>query len=299
MVQIPRDTRDGKEETMGYRRTCFRLMTLCAMLLTLAACQTAGPQGAARVEAGRWAGSYIDGEGRTGLQGQIVLKESGAPLAGAFVNVYPDTISNLLGPSQFISTPTDGEGRYRIEVPPGIYYVVARKRLSGQPTGPLEPGDFYSEHQRIVVRIEAGKFAVVDLPVVAMKAPMFFKSRVVDRATGTGIRGMLVDQSGRPVMGGFAMAYADPEMKRLPDFASTLSDEQGRFTIYLPAGGTYYLAARIHAWDMPSPGEPYGKYGGATANPVTVATDRFVEEIRIEMAPFAGTYQPGKSRRPF
>ncbi len=63
---------------------------------------------------------------------------------GAFVNVYPDTISNLLGPSQFISSPTDGQGHYRIEVPPGVYYVVARKRLSGQSTGPLSPGDFYS-----------------------------------------------------------------------------------------------------------------------------------------------------------
>lgn len=284
---------------MGYRLLSFRLAIIAGTILVLCACQSAAPQGATQIEAGKWTGNYIDGQGRTGLQGEIVLKDSGAPVAGAFVNVYPDTISNLLGPSQFISSPTDDQGRYRIEVPPGIYYVVARKRLSGQSTGPLSPGDFYSEHQRIIVRIEAGRLAVVDLPVVAMKAPMFFKSRVVDRETTTGIRGMLVDTAGKPVMGGFAMAYADPEMKRLPDFASTLSDEAGRFTIYLPEGGTYYLAARIHAWDMPTPGEPYGKYGGATATPVTVATDRFVEGLRIEMAPFAGAYQPGKSRRPF
>jgi hypothetical protein len=284
---------------MGYRQLPLGLAIIAVALLVLCACQSTAPQGAAQVDAGKWTGSYIDGQGRTGLQGQIVLRASGAPVDGAFVNVYPDTISNLLGPSQFISSPTDGRGRYRIEVPPGVYYVVARKRLSGQSTGPLSPGDFYSEHQRIMVRIEAGRLAVVDLPVVAMKAPMFFKSRVVDRETTTGIRGMLVDAAGKPVMGGFAMAYADPEMKRLPDFASTLSDEAGRFTIYLPEGGTYYLAARIHAWDMPTPGEPYGKYGGTTITPVTVATDRFVEGLRIEMAPFVGAYQPGKSRRPF
>ncbi|MCM2264217.1 MAG: carboxypeptidase-like regulatory domain-containing protein [Desulfuromonadales bacterium] len=277
----------------------FRLAIMAGVALVLAACQAATPQGAAQLECAQWVGSYIDGQGRTGLQGQIVLKEAGAPLAGAFVNVYPDTISNLLGPSQFISSPTDEQGRYRIEVPPGVYYVVARKRLSGQATGPLEPGDFYSEHQRIMVRVEAGKVALVDLPVAVMKAPMFFKSRVVDRATSTGIRGVLVDAAGKPVMGGFAMAYADPEMKRLPDFASTLSDEQGNFTIYLPEGGTYFLAARIHAWDMPTPGEPYGKYGGATATPVTVATGGFVEDISIGMAPFTGAYQPGKSKRPF
>lgn len=284
---------------MRDRTLSLRLMIALAVTLLLAACQSAGPQGAVQVECAPWSGGYVDGRGHTGLQGQIVLKETGAPLAGAFVNVYPDTISNLLGPSQFISSPTDEQGHYRIEVPAGVYYVVARKRLSGQPTGPLEPGDFYSEHQRIMVRVEAGKLAVVDLPVAVMKAPMFFKSRVVDRETTTGILGTLVDQTGKPVMGGFAMAYADPEMKRLPDFASTLSDEQGRFTIYLPDGGTYFLAARIHAWDMPTPGEPYGKYGGAQSAPVTVATDRFVEGVKIEMAPFTGTYQPGKSKRPF
>ena len=284
---------------MGCRLLSLRRAIIAGVMLALCACQTAEPPGAAQIQTGKWVGNYIDGQGHTGLQGQIILKETGTPVAGAFVNVYPDTISNLLGPSQFISSPTDDQGRYRIEVPPGVYYVVARKRLSGQATGPLSPGDFYSEHQRIVVRVEVDKLAVVNLPVVAMKAPMFFKSRVVDRETTTGIRGVLVDAAGKPVMGGFAMAYADPEMKRLPDFASTLSDEAGRFTIFLPEGGTYYLAARIHAWDMPAPGEPYGKYGGTAATPVTVLTDRFAEDIRIEMAPFAGTYQPGKSRRPF
>lgn len=279
--------------------TLPRLMLIAGLALALTACQLVAPQGAAQFEDGRWFGSYLDGQGRTGLQGQIVLRESGAPLAGAVVNIYPDTISNLLGPSQFISSPSDAQGRYQVEVPAGAYYVVARKRLSGHPTGPLETGDFYSEHQRIKVRIETGRIAVVDLPVAVMKAPMFFKSRVVDRETATGIRGVLVDAAGKPVMGGFAMAYTDPEMKRLPDFASTLSDEQGRFTIYLPEGGSYYLAARIHAWDMPSPGEPYGKYGGETASRVTVGTGRFVEDIRILMTPFAGEYQPGKSKRPF
>ncbi|MBW2504871.1 MAG: hypothetical protein JRE16_09925 [Deltaproteobacteria bacterium] len=245
------------------------------------------------------ASHYVDGNGKTGIQGQVTIKDENRPLKGGYVNIYPDTISNLLGPSQFISLPTDEKGQYQLEAPPGVYYVVARKRMSGQPTGPLSPGDFYSEHQRIVTTVKTGKLAVVDLEVVPMTAPMFFKSRVVDRETSTGIRGNLIDQTGQPVMGGFAMAYVDQDLKRLPDYASTLSDEQGRFTIYLPEGGTFYLSARIHAWDMPSPGEPYGKYGGDQAVPVTVETNSFVENIRIEMSPFTGAYTPGKSRRPF
>lgn len=275
------------------------LMCWCGLLLGLTACQTTPPPCPVDIESGVWTGDYVDGAGQTGIRGRVVMRASGEPLAGAFVNIYPDTISNLLGPSQFISSPTDASGGYQLNVPAGTYYVVARKRMSGNSTGPLEPGDLYSEHQRIKVRVEAGKYAVVELPVVAMKAPMFFKSRVVDRETSTGLRGELVDQDGKPVMGGFAMAYTDPEMKRLPDYASTLSDEAGHFTIYLPEGGTFYLAARIHAWDMPLPGEPYGKFGGKTAVPVKVTTGQFVEKLRIEMQPFTGEYQPGKSKRPF
>lgn len=243
--------------------------------------------------------NYIDGEGRTGISGQVYLKGSKEPLADAYVNIYPDTISNLLGPSQYLSSPTDAQGRYSLEVPPGTYYVVARKRMSGEPTGPLATGDFYSEHQRIVTSVIQGNVSVVDVAVVPMKAPMFFKREVVERKTDTGIRGVLLDKAGNPVAFGFALAYTDTEMKRLPDYASTLSDVQGQFTIYLADGGTYYLAGRIQAWDMPHPGEPYGVLGGATPQPLTVAKGSFVEGVSIVLEPFTGEYKEGKSRRPF
>ncbi|WP_305044812.1 MSCRAMM family protein [Geoalkalibacter sp.] len=239
-------------------------------------------------------------DGKTGITGQVLFKESGMPLRDAYVNVYPDTLSNLLGPSQFISSPTDAEGRYLItDVPPGTYYVVARKRISGQPTGPLSPGDYFSEHQRISTEVVAGKLAVVDLPVVPIKAPMFFKRSVGEQRTDTGIRGVLTDENGKPVPGSFAIAYVNDDIKRAPDFASTLTDQEGRFVLYLPKGGTYYLAARIHAWDMPRPGEPYGLYGNGEPKPLEVAEGQFIEGLRLVMRPFEGEYKPGKSRRPY
>ena len=284
-------------------KLCWRAGLVVLLVFPLLACQTGTSQPDASdkvsVLGAQWVGTYVDGQGKTGIRGHVIHKEDGTPIVGGYINIYPDAISNLLGPSQFISAPTDNNGYYQLEVPVGVYYVVARKRLSGQSTGPLSPGDYYSEHQRIVTRVESGKFVEVDLPVVVMKAPMFFKTRVVNNQTDTGISGVLIDQAGKPVMGGFAMAYADIEMKRLPDYASTLSDQQGRFTIYLPEGSSYYLAARIHAWDMPSPGEPYGKYGGDAPVLVDVATGSFVKDIQIVMVPFTGEYKPGKSQRPF
>ncbi len=242
---------------------------------------------------------YLDGSGRTGLTGQVVLRDSGAPLAGAFVNVYTDTTSNLLGPSQYISRPTDAAGHFDLDVPAGTYYVVARKRMSGEPSGPLAPGDYYSEHQRVRVEVQPGRLAQLKLEVVPMKAPMFFKQSGAERRTDTGIRGRLVDAAGKPVPGSFAIAYTDANLKRLPDYASSLSDSDGRFTLYLPDGGTYYLAARVHAWDMPKPGELYGKYGDDQPQPIKVKKGEFVEGITLVLTPFTGTYTPGKSRRPY
>ncbi len=242
---------------------------------------------------------YVDGQGKTGISGQISIKSSGAPAEGAYVNIYPDAISNLLGPSQYISTPTDADGNYTLEVPPGTYYVVSRKRMSGKPSGPLSPGDLFSEHQRVVTTVVEGKLSRVDLALAPMKAPMFFKKEVVERQTETAISGRLVTAEGKPVVGGFAMAYSDPEMKRLPDYASTLSDATGSFTLYLPEGGSYYLAARIHAWDMPKPGEPYGIYGNGDPQLVTIDVGERIEDVVIRMSPFTGEYKPGKSRRPY
>ncbi|PLX98859.1 MAG: hypothetical protein C0624_14160 [Desulfuromonas sp.] len=270
------------------------LLSACAPATQPETCDPASTLGADRI-----ASTYRDTPGTTAIAGNVHLAETTEPLTDAYVNVYPDTISNLLGPSQYISLPTAADGSYSIELPPGTYYVVARKRVSGDPTGPLSPGDFYSEHQRVVANVVPDRTVLVDLEVVAMQAPMFFKKMVIEKETATGFRGHLVDANGQPIMGGFAMAYSDPDMKRLPDFASTLSDREGSFTLYLPAGGTYYLAARVHAWDMPRPGEPYGIYGGDTPTAMEIATGSFREKIEIVMTPFSGNYQPGKSRRPF
>lgn len=243
--------------------------------------------------------TYIDGEGKTGISGKIIEKATGKPLQGAYVNIYPDASSNLLGPSQFISTPTNESGHYQLDVPPGTYYVVARKRMSGQPSGPLAPGDLFSEYQRVVTTVVKDKLAVVDLPLAPMKAPMFFKKSTVEIKTDTGIRGRLVDSQGNPVPGSFAVAYENTDIKRLPDYASTLSDRDGYFVIFLPKAGTYYLSARIHAWDMPRPGELYGKFGDPDPAPIKVMDGSFVEGIEVVLTPFTGTYKAGKSRKPY
>ena len=132
-----------------------------------------------------------------------------------------------------------------------------------------------------------------------MTAPMFFKQGGGITETERGISGQLLDAKGQPVVGGFAIAYRNSDIQRLPDFVSTVTNANGEYTLYLPAGGTYYVAARLHGWDMPRPGEPYGRYDGEELKPIRVPGKGFVSDITINMRPFEGTYKEGMNMRPY
>jgi len=259
-------------------RGIFGALFAASLATALAGCATApgGPPGA------------------TGIAGRVVMKDGGAPVPGAFVYVYRDWARNLTGISDFVSLGTSSSGEYRMDVPPGKYGVVARRRRSGESFGTLSTGDDYDNRPGAgMVEVKAGALTRVDFSLVTMREPMFFR-RNPEEATETGIRGRILDGKGAPVVGAFAIAYQDADMKRLPDFASTLTDAGGRFTLFLPAGGRYWLGGRTHVRDMPRPDEPYGLFEGSPDHSIEIGSGRFLDGIDITVRPFKGTYVPGK-----
>jgi hypothetical protein len=232
--------------------------------------------------------------GPSGIFGKVVMKDTSQAVPGAYAYVYRDFGKNFVGVSDYISRASDADGIYRMEVPPGVYGAAARKRGSGASYGPLSTGDDYDNRSgQGPVKVKAGEFTRVDFALVAMREPMFFKRNPSD-ATDSGVRGRIVDEKGAPVPGAFAIAYDSADMKRLPDFASTLTNDDGRFTLYLPGEGRYWLGARIHIRDMPRPEEPYGLYEGAPDHSAGIVKGRFLEGVEIVVRPFKGNYIPGK-----
>jgi hypothetical protein len=232
----------------------------------------------------------------SGIWGRVVMRDAGEKVKGAYVYGYQGKIEHraaslgIIGVTDWVSRGSDEEGSYKLDLPPGDYFVVARKRQSGLNYGPLSVGDFYDHSPgRVSTRVRKGKYTEVNFVLMELTEPLFFQGMTaVSRATGTGIKGRLLDEEGNHIPGSYAIAYKDDDMQRLPDFASTLTDDEGNFAIYLPSGGRYWIAARFHAMKVPVQGEPFGRYEGTDDHSVNVEEGVFLEGIDITLRPFDG-----------
>jgi hypothetical protein len=233
---------------------------------------------------------------KSGIKGQIVMKSTGEPVHKAYVYGYVGKISTraaqlgIIGITDWVSRGSAEDGTYKLDLPPGEYYIGARKRANGLNYGPLYKGDYYDHRHAIKgIVVRKGKYKNLDFELKELREPMFFQGlTAAEKVTETGIRGKLLDEKGEHIPGTFVMGYADDDMQRAPDFASTLTDDDGNYTLYLPKGGRYWLAARFYAMKMPQKDEPFARYGGSPDHSVMVEEGQFLEGIDLVLKPYDG-----------
>ena len=81
---------------------------------------------------------------------------------------------------------------------------------------------------------------------------------------------------------GFILSTNQTEMgHHRPAALSSITDGQGRYQLFLPTAGKYYVGARHGYGDNPAPGEMFGHYEGTPDHSLTVESNRFLEEIGI------------------
>ncbi|PLX79138.1 MAG: hypothetical protein C0614_08170 [Desulfuromonas sp.] len=224
------------------------LLTTILMVFALFACDKAPIETA----------SVSTGQG--GLQGQVV-----APVEGIYLYVYKPGM-DLYGPAFAVSQATGANGRYQLELPDGDYVVVARKRKGGEASGPVLAGDNRSEF--IQVKVSGGMASLdVSAPVKVGDQRNFTGDL---EESSTGIAGRIVDSDGQPVAGARVHVYDHVQMSERPKFVSEKTGPDGLYQIPLPAGGTYYLAARDKFGGPPKLGDLYGRYDKGTIEPSAV-----------------------------
>lgn len=205
-------------------------------------------------------GSGGSGSGQGRLKGQIV-----APLEGVLLYVYQPG-ADLYGPAFAVSPPTGPDGAFDLELPDGDYVAVARKRHDGTSAGPVVAGDNRSDFLKVAVR-----GGTVELTVLApVKTGDQRRLSGELAATKTGLAGRVLDSDGKPVEGARVHVYDHVQMSERPKFVSEKTGPDGRYQVPLPAGGTYYLAARDKFGGPPKLGDLYGRYDQGTIEPSAV-----------------------------
>jgi len=214
---------------------------------------------------------------RSGLRGEITFQDE--PLERSYLYVYREADKGFKGPGYLIQ-PVE-KGRFRVNLPPGTYWLLARKRVRGGQFGPIETGDYFNYYPGNPVTVAAGEVREVRIETITRLSML----EDDPGAAFVGVRGRLLDQAGRPVARLHVFVYRDAAMTGTPDFFSAPSTADGRFEVALPTGGPYYLLARQEFGGPAAEGELQGRFGGATPTSVRIEPRGETPEVTIHVAP--------------
>jgi len=207
-------------------------------------------------------GGKAGSSSRTGVAGTIY-----SPADGVYVYVYKRG-ADPYGPAEVIlPAPTFADGSFSVELPPGEYTLVARRRSNQDSTGPLSPGDQRSDP--VDVTVTAGGIARSNL-VLNVKEDSELRAFVPPKDWTTMIAGTVKDADGKPLAGARVHVYTYVQMSERPKYVSERTGPDGKYAVSLPKGGTYYLAARDRFGGPPRIGDLYGRFDEGSINPMGV-----------------------------
>jgi carboxypeptidase family protein len=177
------------------------------------------------------------------LTGRVVDAD-GKAVEGAMVFAYGS--QDVRRSADFISTRTGSDGKYRIVLPAGRYWLVARSKQKEE-YGPLMPGD---KHSGEAVQMDiAANAAQKDFVVTDLKDARRLKTR--EREGPLRISGRIIDEKGAPVREAYAFASRREKTAGMPEYLSAWVNEAGQYTLYVPRGKYVIGAATVFP---PGPG---------------------------------------------
>ena len=221
----------------------------------------------------------------TGFEGRVV--RDGEVVAGARVHAYRTFADVIARKAAAVSPPTADDGSWKLDLPRGKYYLVAKKRKSGAEDGPLAAGDDFAYHGSNPVTVAPGKYTHVGFSILALESEAAYEE-IADKGSG-GLEGV-VTLGGKPVEGVNVLLYLEykHDFRGMAFSSSPPTRADGRFRFdFLPEADYYVLARKRATGKGAGPltdGDVFGFYG---ANPLPVKAGK-VARIRFGVISKAG-----------
>lgn len=231
----------------------INLICLSAVLFSGAGC--ASNQKSTRQTEETAVQTALDPE-KTGLEGRVVLEEKFNYLENARVFAY--TSLDFEKGKYYMSGLTDKNGNFKLLLPEGQYYVVAKKSIKNETSfGKIETDDYYCYYGGNPVAITSNKTFFIGLNCVQKKNYLSYDTGLQGNVSG--IKGK-VTYKNEPLSDAYVLAFEDAETSFRGSFytVSNPSDADGNFEIDLPAGNYYIIAKKMKKGGQPYI-HPYGK----------------------------------------
>ncbi len=262
---------------LGYPHRALAALGLVAVFAA-AGTLTAGCSAPAAAGKGTPAAAAASTAYAGGVEGAVL-----APAEGVYVYVYRKG-ADPHGPADVIlPAPTGTDGKYAIELPPGEYTLVARRRGNLENSGPLSEGDLRSA--AVTVAVRAGERVPADL-VLSSKEDAAVRSFAPPKEWDTALMGTVRDADGNPVEGARVHVYTYVQMSERPKYVSERTGPDGKYLVFLPKGGTYYLAARNRFGGPPRIGDLYGRYDEGSIDPTGVVVRDGEKREKLDITVF-------------
>lgn len=202
----------------------------------------------------------------SGVQGRVAWRGELVPQVR--VSAYRQIADIASGDAAAVSAPSALDGTYRLELPVGRYFLVARSF-----TGTPQPGDYFCYYSGAPVTVSAGRYTNVGFNLIKVPA-----EEPPQAASGAGLRGSISYQ-GEPLERAYLYVYkdADDGFKGPGYFIQPV--ERGSFRLRLPPGEYYLLVRKRSKGGRFGPIETGDYFNYYYGNPVRIeaGTMRHVE----------------------
>lgn len=187
---------------------------------------------------------------------------AGAPVAGAEIQAFARAGAERSG-EPFASVSAGADGTYRIALPPGTYYIVARKTVAQEGRSRTFKGEYPANPVAVTA---GGRLAGIDVPLAEMSSGGFTPQ------AGTAVAGRVTSR-GQPAPGAFVYAYPSAAATvRGPSYAAfARTARDGRFRLPLREGSFRVVARQKGGADETGAMGRDGASGDEEGKSVTLA----------------------------